>query len=208
MVQLGAAIHEREIAPAPLYDGAAPNFVFSGELDHGNGLHLAIEAFARVLKVVPRARLRVIGEGPDREWLQQIAAGTGAADGIEWMGALRQEERATLLHDSVALVFPSLCDAEGLPVLEALAAALPVVCLDLGAPGVLVTPDCACIVKTEAAEEQEVVEGLEHAMVLLATNPQLRMRLGAQALQRARLLTWERAAQAVCAGGEPLNRAA
>jgi len=208
MVQLGAAIHEREIAPAPLYDDAAPDFVFVGDLNHGNGLHLAIEAMARARRVVPRARLRVVGDGPDREWLQELAAEAGVAGGVEWMGVLRQEQRAKLLRDSVALVFPSLCDAEGVPVLEALAAALPVVCLDLGAPGVLVTPDCACVVKTEGAGEPEVVEGLEHAMVVLATNPQLRMRMGAQALARARQLTWERAAQAVCAGGEPLKRAA
>lgn len=208
MVQLGSAIDEQEIAPAPLYDDAAPNFVFSGELNHDDGLHLAIEALGRVRKVVPRARLRIVGDGPGRAWMQKCAEKAGVADATEWLGPLNQEERAKVLQDSVALVFPSLCDAEGGAVLEALAAALPVVCLDLGAPGVLAAPDCACIVKTEGAEEADVVAGLENAMLLLATNPQLRMRLGAQALQRARQLTWERAAQAVCAGGEPLKRAA
>ena len=208
IVQTASGIDEHQIAPAPLYDNAAPNFAFLGKLKYGNGLHLAIEALAEARRTVPLAKLRVIGEGPEREWLEQRARQMGVWSAVEWLGAARPEERLRVLRDSVALVSPSMCDGSGKPILEALASALPVICLDLGVPGSLATPDCACIVRTDGAREGDVVKSLATAMILLATNPQLRTRMGASALNRARQLTWDSAAQAVNRVVEPIRPAA
>jgi glycosyltransferase involved in cell wall biosynthesis len=80
-------------------------------------------------------------------------------------------------------------------VLEAFAVGLPVVCLDLGGPAYLATPECAIVIPTHQAKESTVIEGLSQAMIRLAMDPAFRARLGSNAINRAKQLTWDRAAE-------------
>jgi glycosyltransferase involved in cell wall biosynthesis len=82
-------------------------------------------------------------------------------------------------------------------VLEALAAGLPVVCLDLGGPGAIVTPSCGIVLKSGQRNETSMVGELAKAMILLATDAGHRARLSANALTRARQMTWDVAAEAL-----------
>jgi len=97
-------------------------------------------------------------------------------------------------------VFPSLHDSGGMVVLEALAAGLPVICLDLGGPGTIATEDCAVVVPARTADEASVVEALADGMIRIATDPAFRARLAENAVLRARQLTWDRAADHLYAG--------
>jgi len=79
-------------------------------------------------------------------------------------------------------------------VLEALAAGLPVICLDLGGPGTIATPDCAIVVPARKASNAKVVEDLAEGMIRLATDSALRAALAGNAVNRAKQLTWNQAA--------------
>lgn len=67
--------------------------------------------------------LAVVGDGPDRERLEQVFAGTGTV----FTGFLGGEELAAAFASADAFVFPSVTETLGLVILEAMASGLPVV---------------------------------------------------------------------------------
>jgi glycosyltransferase involved in cell wall biosynthesis len=109
--------------------------LFAGRLIGWKGASLAIRALERL----PDWRLIVCGDGPDSGRLRRMAARGGLEDRVEFRGWVK---RADLLHtmrdEASVFVFPSFHDEAGWVVVEAMASGLPVVCLDLGGPPILV----------------------------------------------------------------------
>lgn len=69
------------------------------------------------------------GEASERrEWLRQAAAAMGLGERVLFPGYLADAELAALLAHSGGVVFPSLYEGYGLPVIEAMAAGVPVAC--------------------------------------------------------------------------------
>jgi glycosyltransferase involved in cell wall biosynthesis len=78
-------------------------------------------------------------------------------------------------------------------VLEALSCGLPVVCLNVGGPGLLV--DATCGIRVAAAVPSVVVEELSQALTKLAEDPALRQSMRAAAVLRTReQFSWSRQA--------------
>lgn len=172
----------------------SPRFLFVGRLLYWKGIHLLLRAMPEVLRAVPDARLTIIGEGRDANWLKRVAETGGVAAQIDWVSSLPHSEIGTVYRDHTALVFPSLHDSGGMVVLEALAAQTPVVCLALGGPGVFVDSSCGVSIDTAGQSEEAVQHALAAAMIQLAQQPLLRERLAAHCLLRARTFTWRDAA--------------
>ena len=77
-----------------------------------------------------------------------------------------------MLEDCHVLVHPSLHDSGGMVCMEAMAAGRPVVCLDLGGPGIQVTSKTGF--KVAATTPNEAVNDMAVAMTQLAENEELR----------------------------------
>jgi glycosyltransferase involved in cell wall biosynthesis len=94
------------------------------------GHRTLLEAIALVRQRRPDARFALVGDGPEREYLQRRAAALGLGDSVTLLGT-RYDVPAILARADVACL-PSL--AEGLPnaVMEAMAARLPVVASAVG----------------------------------------------------------------------------
>ena len=111
------------------YDGPAPDapahLLFVGRLAAVKGVPVLLEALQGLIAEYPDLRLTLVGDGPEREDLERLAARLG--DHVNFVGYKSQDEVAALLREATALVLPSF--AEGLPVvlMEALAARVPVV---------------------------------------------------------------------------------
>ena len=82
-----------------------------------------IERIKPVLEALPDARLALVGDGPYRQQLEKIFAGTPA----QFVGYLAGEELAAAYASGDAFVFPSSTETLGLVLLEAMAAGCPVV---------------------------------------------------------------------------------
>jgi glycosyltransferase involved in cell wall biosynthesis len=96
-----------------------------------------LRAAARFANRVPHAKLAMVGDGPLRRELEQLAAALGLSGRVLWLGE-RDARQLTAGFDVFAM--PSC--KEGLPyvVLEAMSAALPVVGTDTAGLECLVTP--------------------------------------------------------------------
>jgi glycosyltransferase involved in cell wall biosynthesis len=87
---------------------------------------------------------------------------------------------------SDVFVFPSMRDSGGLAVLEAMAHSLPVVCTDLGGPGVIVNNRCGRVVLTLGRSREDLVASCADALREIITAPELRDGLARGARTRAR----------------------
>ena len=97
-------------------------------------------AMARVVKAVPDVRCVLVGDGPLRGELEQLAWRHGLSKTIVFAGVLDEDLKNALIQMSDVVVLPSL--SEGLPValLEATAAGRPVVATDAGGNREIVEP--------------------------------------------------------------------
>lgn len=154
-------------------------FISMGRLLHWKGFYLGLRAFAQA--ALPDAEYWILGDGPEREKLQTLVEELGITHQVKFWGRLPRNESLSKLGESHVLVHPSLHDSGGWVCLEAMAAGRPVICLDLGGPGVQVTSETGF--KVSADRPEQVVRDLADAMTRLASDPEQRMRMG-QAGQR------------------------
>ncbi len=166
-------------------DGA---YLFSlATLEPRKGLDLAVAALAEA--AAPDLPLLVAGQpgwgGVD---LDATAASAGLRDGrVRALGRLPDDDLAAVFAGAVALVAPSRAEGFGLPVAEAMALGVPVVCSD--APALVeVTAGAAVTVPVDD------VVGLAEALGQVAGDDALRARLVAAGRARAAILTWAAAA--------------
>ncbi len=82
-----------------------------------------IERIKPVLDALPKARLALVGDGPYRNQLEKIFAGSPTT----FVGYLAGEELASAYASGDAFLFPSSTETLGLVLLEAMAAGCPVV---------------------------------------------------------------------------------
>jgi glycosyltransferase involved in cell wall biosynthesis len=115
----------------------------------------------------------------------------GVTHAVEFAGQLPRQELVDSFGSYTALVFPSLHDSGGLVVLETLSQGLPVICLDLGGPGVIVNESCGIVVSTKDADEAQIVTHIANAMISLGTLSTTELkRFSMGALARTNELSW------------------
>jgi len=103
-----------------------PVVTFVGRLHEQKGVDVLIRAAARVLKEVPEAVFRIVGDGPKRAELEALTGQEDVAGSVRFEGYVG--DVPGVLAASSLLVLPSRW--EGMPnaVLEAMACGRPVVC--------------------------------------------------------------------------------
>jgi len=94
------------------------------------GVDVFLHAAARLAAAHPQARFLVVGDGPCRAELEALAAALGLGDRVEFLG-FRSDARAIIAQLDV-LAVTSRSDGAPLVVLEAMAAAVPVVATAVG----------------------------------------------------------------------------
>jgi glycosyltransferase involved in cell wall biosynthesis len=192
-VQLSIAIRSQTAQQTERRPSAFPRFVFVGRFLYWKGVHFAIRALAEARRTIPEATLTLIGSGTDERWLRDVAKRSGVADAVEFAGYLPRQQLVNSLHSYTALIFPSLHDSGGSAVLEALQGGTPVVCLDLGGPGIMVNASCGVVVPTLHTGEAQTVTGIANAMIFLGAMSATELeRLSMGAIDRARELSWAR----------------
>ncbi len=107
--------------------------VFFGRLVWYKGIYDVVDAWERVVSKLPKSRLLIIGDGPERSSLEQRIKERGLADSIELAGFVYPPRSYELLKKCRLGLFPSHEEGWGISLCEAMACGLPVVAYDLPA---------------------------------------------------------------------------
>lgn len=171
---------------APVRQPGEPlRVLFAGRLLGWKGAHLAIRAVAQATAKGVPVEFTLLGKGPFEPELRRVATALGLHDSVRWVSHLPQQELYVLYQTMHCFLFPSLHDSGGTVVLEAQCRGLPVICLDIGGPATLVTPETAMVVATHGLNEAAVIDGLADALEMLAGDEPRRFEMGCMAVARA-----------------------
>ncbi|MCD2450815.1 glycosyltransferase family 4 protein [Methylicorpusculum oleiharenae] len=116
--------------------------------------------------------------GERYEWLMKAAYSMNLGDRIIFPGYLPNTELAALMSHCVGVVFPSLYEGFGLPVIEAMAAGVPVACSNRTS-----LPEVAA--DAAIMFDPRIPTQISQAMISLVENTELRVQLIQAGLQRA-----------------------
>jgi glycosyltransferase involved in cell wall biosynthesis len=212
-VRLEIGLEPERIVREATITGGSADFLYTGRLFYMKGLHLALKAFSAIRIDYPAATFSLIGGGPSETWLKKLSARLGIQDSVRWLGPVPHEEIWSHYQRYTAFVFPSLRDSSGNVLLEAMSQALPVICLDTGGPGALVSPSCGIKVQVQNRSEVDVVRDLAAAMELLAGDLDIRAQMSCRALEFAKANSWRHVVSstyeeiAVALNGAAISRA-
>lgn len=161
-----------------------------GRLIHWKGFHLGLKAFARFQQSCPSSEYWLIGDGPERRNLQRLARRLDITSKVKFLGTLPRYQVLEKLAECDVLIHPSMHDSAPAVCLEAMAAGLPVICLDLGGPALQVTEETGF--KVPAISPEQAVRDMAEAMKRLANEPLLRRQMGEAGRKRVdRYFRWD-----------------
>jgi len=183
--------------------GEDPYALFLGGIEPRKNLVALLRAFA----AVPGERARLVIAGGAVRWFptatraldEAIAAlPAGVRDRVVRPGYVGEEDKRALLAGATALAYPSRYEGFGLPVLEAMAAGVPVLTSTVSSlPEV--AGDAALLV------DPDDVDAIANGLRWLLEDEALRARLRDAGRERAEAFTWEETARRTAAA---LHRAA
>lgn len=150
-----------------------------GRLCSAKGQHVLVDAIDHIIKQGKKIRLRIVGDGVDRQSLEKHVKDAGLDQDIIFEGAVNQDRIRDLYSRADAFSIPSF--AEGIPVvlMEAMSMEIPCVTTRItgipelirdGIDGLMVAPSD--------------VKGLAGALIQLMDKPELRKSMGKKARQR------------------------
>lgn len=145
-----------------------------------------LNATALVLKDFPRFRLVLIGDGPDKKGLEDLAKELGIQKRITFTGSIRFSEIPAYMKAANLFGFASITETQGLATLEAMAAGLPVVAVDAsGTRDILKHGQQGYLVENNA-------EALAAGIKKLLSNPDRMQKFAAAAYKKAQSFNIEK----------------
>lgn len=167
-----------------------PYFLFSGRWERRKNLIRILEAFA-IFKKNTKTKHRLVLTGSQSwgsEEIPQAIERLKISGVVTDLGKTPLDELPSLYAGSEALVYASLWEGFGMPIIEAMACGTPVITSNVaampetaGGAALLVDPNSA--------------EDIAGAMYRVATDAQLRDSLRTLGLERGRQFSWERTAR-------------
>jgi glycosyltransferase involved in cell wall biosynthesis len=194
-------VRPERIVVAPLGLSSLPQAAATGltaERKRGYLLTVGESSPRKRYDVVLRALSRVdrdlelVMAGPpaaDEERLRSLVGALGLGSRVRRLGAVPDAALAGLYRDALALCFPSVAEGFGLPVLEAMAAGLPVVARDIPVARELAGDAAIYLAGDDERVWAETIEAL-------VSDAALRERCSSAGRARAAEFTWDRTAAA------------
>ena len=181
---------EAELTQKKNFDRSKMRLLYVGRFIGWKGMHLGLMAMRHLLTAFPGARLTLVGRGLEEKHWKTLASSLMIEHALDWVEWVDHSKLSELYAAHDVFLFPSLHDSGGIVVLEALSYGLPVVCLDLGGPAVIVNDGCGVVLSTRGKSAENVAEGLAKELRKLAENVNLREKLSAGAVRRAKEFRW------------------
>jgi glycosyltransferase involved in cell wall biosynthesis len=169
-------------------------FLSVGTMEPRKNIEATVDAYGRLPQKL-RHRFPLVMAGM-RGWrttsMEKVLAPLVSSGQVRILGYLERSELATVTAGALAMVYPSLYEGFGLPPLEAMGCGVPAIASNSSS-----LPEV--VGDTGLSVDPLDVDGLSHAMRLMAETPSLRAALAVKAQARAATFTWERCASETAA---------
>ena len=180
---LAASPEFRPVAAHP----AHPYFLYVGNLEPRKNLERLIEAFGRLHG--KEHQLIIVGN----RWYQggvaeRKARSLGLNGRVKFLGYVPRSDLPEIFSGATALVYPSLLEGFGLPIIEAMACGTPVITSNNSSMRE-VAGDAAALVDPRNVRE------IAEAMARVAEDSSLRAQLSQKGLKRASEFSWKKTAE-------------
>ncbi len=143
--------------------------VYMGRVGYEKSIDQVIRAMAVASKKYPDIKLMIVGDGPDKKNLEELAEKLGIKNKTTFYGFARGKELLEILQAGDIFITASKSENMPLSVMEAMAAGLPVIGVDsLGVPEIVKNEKNGFIVAPDMFEE------MAKKIVELAENDKLR----------------------------------
>jgi len=170
----GGNIHELAATAAAL-----PTFAFVGRLVSAKGVQVLLQAAGRLRTEDFQFRVKVIGDGPDREFLENQVADLGLEETVKFLGYVAPDRLEEHLCDVSTIVMPSLAgEVFGLVTAENMLRGKLLIVSDIGSMSELIADAGLSFAPGD-------VEGLVYCMKRVLQDPALPTQLGIEAQRRA-----------------------
>jgi glycosyltransferase involved in cell wall biosynthesis len=169
--------------------GMATKLLFVGTwIDH-KGIYYLAEAFEKVLRVIPEARLTIAGCLEPEEKVRRYFAPSAQA-ALEVWPFVARAEISSLYAEHEVFVLPSLMEGMPLVVLEAMASGMPVITTESSGMTDLIedSHDGMFVIPGDA-------DSLASAITKACLDGELRQRLGSAAQEKMKRYTWSASAR-------------
>jgi len=168
----------RNLETRAFNDVSQKNILCISRLQPGKGQDLLIQAMPAILQKHPEARLSIIGEGDFETRLRALVSQLNLEQKVIFKG--RVDSTAKVLEQAMICVFPSVWELEGfgLVLIEAMAAAKPVVTFDRGPMNEIIQHQQNGLLAKSGS-----VEDLADKSIALLEDRSLRKKLATQAVK-------------------------
>lgn len=180
------ALRPRQPAPS-----RSTTFISVSNLTRTKGIDDNLLALAQILEEGYRDwRYVVIGDGPERRRLQDLAAQKSLAGHVDFLGRLDYAHTMEKLAEADVFALPSWNEAFGIVYLEAMARRVPPIgCHGNGAADIITAGEDGLLIPPRE------IGALKEAMLRLMNDRALRERMGARARRTAERYSWQRNAR-------------
>ena len=191
--KVSVVYHGTVPAPAPRGDcePAANSLLAVSDIYIQKNYHTLVRAFAIVRQRHPDLVLTIVGREIDSKYAESVRAlvrDLGVGDAVRFTGHVETAELSALYRECRVFVFPSTVETFGNPLLEAMAAGVPIATSNTAAmPEVI--GDCGLLFDPDDADDMAARIGE------LLDDPELGRTLGARAAERSGLFTWQETAR-------------
>ena len=168
------------------FPSVPPYFLYMGRYDPHKNLSRLIRAFAAIPNRQD-CQLWLVGS-PDERYrpiLAQLATDLAVKSAVKFIDYLPNEALATIINQAIALVFPSLWEGFGLPVLEAMACGTAVITSNLSSLAEVTGQEAAMLVNPYNVAE------ISTAMTTMLHDTGIRDHFSQLGLKRASQFSWE-----------------
>ena len=150
-----------------------------------------LRAFVRVQRAIPRAKLVIIGDGPEHAGLQALSRQLGLHGVVRLLGALPDDDEVRDWYQRCAVFcLPSVQEGFGIVFLEAMASGLPIVATTSAAIPEVV-PDRRAGILVPPSDPDAIAD----ALIELLEQPDLRREYATFGHEYVKQFAWERIAE-------------
>lgn len=128
-------------------------FLTVAHLVKSKNIQCLLHAFQLLLQKDSQVKLQIVGDGPEKKYLQRLAEQLQITAHLEFLGEQPRLTLKEIYAKAHAFALPSLYETFGVVFIEALAMGLPVIGTRCGGPEDIITPEVGMLLEKNDAQQ-------------------------------------------------------